>query len=76
MHGDETQPIATELAYSPSTLVAEAAVNAAVSAKPGPIPQQVDSGSPLKPADQEALDAFVQHLIDGDRESLPLLPEN
>lgn len=67
MHGVEIQTIATELAYSPSALVAEAAVNAAVAAEPATTPQWFDSGLLPNPADQDALDAYLQQLADFDR---------
>lgn len=75
MHGPEILTAATELAYSPSALVAEAAVNAAVASEPETNPQWFDSGSFQNPADQDALDAFVQQVADIDRIELPALPE-
>jgi hypothetical protein len=75
MRGTEIQAAATEFAYSPSALVAEAAVNAAVAAEPGTTPQWVDSGSFQNPADQKALDALLQELADRNRKEVPPLLE-
>jgi len=75
MHGAEILTVATELAYSPSALVAEAAVDAAVASEPETNPQLFDSGLFQNPADQDALDAFVQQLADFDRKEVPPLPE-
>ena len=75
MHGVEIQSAATELAYSPSALVAEAAVNAAVVTETGSTPQWVDSGSILNSSDQGALDAFLQQLADQDWKEMAPLPE-
>lgn len=75
MHGAEIQTAATELAYSPSTIVAEAAVNAAVAAEPAANRQWFDSGLFQNPAGQDALDAFLQQLADYDRKVLLPLPE-
>jgi hypothetical protein len=75
MHGTEIQGVATELAYSPSPLVAEAAVNAAVAAEPVASPQWFDSGSMQSPADQDSLDNFVQQLAELARKESPPVPE-
>ena len=70
MHGAEIQTIATELAYSPSKVVAEAAVNAAVAAEPAQVPQWIESGTVQNPADQRALDDYLQKLQEYDLNSL------
>jgi hypothetical protein len=70
MYGAEIQTIATELAYSPSELVAEAAVNAAVAAEPAQVPQWFESGTVQNPADQSALDDYLQKLQEYDLNSL------
>ena len=70
MHGEEIQTIATELAYSPSELVAEAAVNVAVAAEPAQAPQWFESGMVQNPADQSALDDYLQKLEEYDLNSL------
>ncbi len=72
MHGEEIQTIATELAYSPSDLVAEAAVNAAVATEPAQAPQWFESGMVQNPADQSALDDYLQKLQEYDWNTLQL----
>ena len=70
MHGEQVPTIATELAYSPSALVAEAAVNAAVAAEPVQVPQGFEVGMAQNPADQNALDDYLQQLHQYDSDSL------
>jgi hypothetical protein len=70
MHGEEIRTIATELAYSPSAIVAEAAVNAAIVAEPAQAPQWFESGMVQNPADQSALDEYLQKLQEYDLNSL------
>ena len=70
MHGEEIQTIATELAYSPSDLMSEAAVNAAVAAEPAQAAQWFESGMVQNPADQSALDDYLQKLQESDLKSL------
>lgn len=70
MQGDQIQTIATELAYSPSALVAEAAVNAAVAAEAAQVPQGFEAGMAQNPADQNALDDYLQQLHQYDSDSL------
>lgn len=66
MRGADIGPIATELAYSPSALVAEAAVDVAVGS------QQVESIPLVEPGEigslgeQDILDASAQSLMDSD----------
>jgi hypothetical protein len=60
MHGPEVEALATELAYAPSSLVAEAAVNAAVRSKANQVSENVFPAQGLTPTDQQALDDYVQ----------------
>jgi hypothetical protein len=70
MHGEEIQTIATEFAYSPSGLVAEAAVNSAVAAEPAQSPQRFESGMLQNSPEQSALDDHLQKLQELDLNQL------
>jgi hypothetical protein len=63
MQGPEIEGLATELAYSPSVLVAEAAVNAAVKSQPSQNPQKLLPGIVFPPEDQQAIHDFTQQLL-------------
>ena len=71
MHGLGIEAIATELAYAPSALVAEAAVNAAVKSKPEQAPQYFTLGTGYLPTDQAALDGYAQQLLQTETQTLP-----
>jgi hypothetical protein len=71
MHGPGVEAIATELAYSPSALVAEAAVNAAVKTQPVQAPQHFALGTGQLPADQNALDGYVQKMRQEEMQAEP-----
>lgn len=75
MHGPAIEGIATELAYSPSALVAEAAVNAAVNSHPTQAAQQLAPGTVHAPADQQALDGYVQQLLQAELQNIQPLPD-
>jgi hypothetical protein len=75
MHSDEILDIALELAYSPSPLVAEAAVTASVASNREAIPQWIDPGAVLDPTEIADLEALLQqHLtydVQGSADSKP-----
>lgn len=62
MHGPGVEALATELAYAPSSLVAEAAVNAAVRSQTSQAPENVLPGQGVTSTDQQAIDDYVQNL--------------
>jgi hypothetical protein len=75
MHGLGVEDIATELAYSPSRLVAEAAVDAAVKSQPAQAAQQFTPGAAHAPADQQALDGYVQEILEAELQNMPQVPD-
>ena len=72
MRGPGVQALATELAYSASPLVAQAAVDAAVASEPVAAPQQFGVAMLPNPADQQQLEEAIQRL----HESETNPPEN
>lgn len=62
MRGPGVQALATELAYSASPLVAQAAVDAAVASEPAAAPQQFGVAVLPNPADQRQLEEAIQRL--------------
>ena len=62
MRGPGVQALATELAYSASPLVAQAAVDAAVASEPAAAPQQFGVAMLPNPVDQRQLEEAVQQL--------------
>ena len=75
MHGPAVEAVATELAYSPRSLVAEAAVNAVVKSQPAQAAQEFTPGAVHAPADQQALDGYVQQLLQAELQNIPPLPD-
>lgn len=75
MHGPAIEGIAIELAYSPSALIAEAAVNAAVKSLPAQAAEEFTPGAEYAPADQQALDRYVQQLLQAELQNIPPLPD-
>jgi hypothetical protein len=66
MRGPGVQALATELAYSASPLVAEAAVNAAVNSEPEQALQQFGVAMLPNPADQQQLDEAIERLCESE----------
>lgn len=62
MRGPGIVALATELAYSASPLVAQAAVDAAVASEPTNAPQQFSATVLPNPPDQRQLEEFIQRL--------------
>lgn len=62
MRGPGVQALATELAYSASPLVAQAAVDAAVASEPAAAPQQFGVAALPNPVDQRQLEETIQQL--------------
>lgn len=74
MHGIEITAIATELAYGPSPLVAEAAVNAAIAAEPVAEPHQLGAYAQPDSHEQRELEEALQRFVN--QENSPPQPEN